>query len=201
VTVLEEVEPGAPPQPGFSSGEFYFRWGSLVAPRVVDLISGNNDVQPDCTPTPCGIHCTCTFVFIGAGTAAVIGHGAGFNGIAAIGFAHGLTMACAFAYGSLSGGHMNPAVTISVLAAGAMRASDVTGPHTERRDRQAMFLQVVAGRLFDRQRHHWRLPNPAAVDLDRTVSVGTPVRFEREKRTPNGRSVYAWRCSPYAVAW
>jgi MIP family channel proteins len=42
-------------------------------------------------------------------------------GIAAIALAHGLAiMAFAFAYGPVSGGHMNPAVTIGVLAAGAM---------------------------------------------------------------------------------
>jgi glycerol uptake facilitator-like aquaporin len=40
---------------------------------------------------------TCAFVFIGAGTAAVVGDGAGINGIAAIAFAHGLTI-MAFAY-------------------------------------------------------------------------------------------------------
>jgi glycerol uptake facilitator-like aquaporin len=64
---------------------------------------------------------TFAFVFIGAGAAAVIGTGAGLNGIAAIAFAHGLTiMVFAFAYGNLSGGHFNPAVTVGVLAARAM---------------------------------------------------------------------------------
>src|SRR5258705_731641 len=64
---------------------------------------------------------TFSFVFIGAGTAAVVGGGAGLNGITAVAFAHGLAiMAFAFAYGSVSGGHMNPAVTVGVLAAGAM---------------------------------------------------------------------------------
>jgi MIP family channel proteins len=71
---------------------------------------------------------TFALVFIGAGTAAVVGDGAGLNGIAAIAFAHGLTiMVFAFAYGSLSGGHMNPAVTVGVLAAGAIRVSDAIG--------------------------------------------------------------------------
>jgi len=68
---------------------------------------------------------TFAFVFIGAGTAAVVGEGAGMPGIVAIAFAHGLAiMAFAFAYGSVSGGHFNPAVTVGVLAAGAMRAGD-----------------------------------------------------------------------------
>lgn len=70
---------------------------------------------------------TFAFVFIGAGAAAVLG-GTGLSGIAAIAFAHGLTiMVFAFAYGSISGGHMNPAVTIGVLAAGAMCRRDALG--------------------------------------------------------------------------
>jgi MIP family channel proteins len=70
---------------------------------------------------------TLAFVFIGAGAAAVLA-GAGLGGIAAIAFAHGLTiMVFAFAYGSISGGHMNPAVTIGVLAAGAMPFGDALG--------------------------------------------------------------------------
>ena len=48
---------------------------------------------------------TFSFVFIGAGTAAVIGDGVGLPGMAAIALAHGLAiMAFAFAYGSVSGG-------------------------------------------------------------------------------------------------
>jgi aquaporin Z len=71
---------------------------------------------------------TFAFVFIGAGAAAVVGTGAGLSGIAAIAFAHGLTiMVFAFAYGTISGGHMNPAVTVGVLAAGAMRAGEAAG--------------------------------------------------------------------------
>lgn len=68
---------------------------------------------------------TFAFVFIGAGAAAVIGGGAGLQGIVAVAFAHGLTiMVFCFSYGGLSGGHMNPAVTVGVLAAGAMRAGE-----------------------------------------------------------------------------
>jgi aquaporin Z len=71
---------------------------------------------------------TFAFVFIGAGAGAVVGDGAGLNGIAAIAFAHGLTiMVFPYAYGSVSGGHMNPAVTVGVLAAGAIRVRDAAG--------------------------------------------------------------------------
>jgi aquaporin Z len=71
---------------------------------------------------------TFSFVFIGAGAAAVVGNGLGLSGIVAVAFAHGLTiMAFAFAYGSVSGGHMNPAVTVGVLAAGAMAAGEAIG--------------------------------------------------------------------------
>jgi MIP family channel proteins len=71
---------------------------------------------------------TFAFVFIGAGAAAVVGDGVGLPGIAAIAFAHGLAiMAFAFAYGPVSGGHMNPAVTVGVLAAGAMRPGEAAG--------------------------------------------------------------------------
>jgi MIP family channel proteins len=71
---------------------------------------------------------TFSFVFIGAGAAAVVGDGVGLPGIAAIALAHGFTiMAFAFAYGSVSGAHMNPAVTVGVVAAGAMRLGEATG--------------------------------------------------------------------------
>jgi MIP family channel proteins len=71
---------------------------------------------------------TFAFVFIGAGTAAVVGEGVGLPGIVAIAFAHGLAiMVFAFAYGPVSGGHMNPAVTVGVLAAGAMGVGEAAG--------------------------------------------------------------------------
>src|SRR5258708_28594768 len=71
---------------------------------------------------------TFSFVFIGAGTAAIVGEAVGVPGIVAFAFAHGLAiMAFAFAYGSVSGGHMNPAVTVGVLAAGAMGVGEAIG--------------------------------------------------------------------------
>jgi MIP family channel proteins len=71
---------------------------------------------------------TFAFVFIGAGAAAVVGEGVGMSGIVAIAFAHGLAiMAFAFAYGSVSGAHFNPAVTVGVLAAGAMGVGEAVG--------------------------------------------------------------------------
>jgi MIP family channel proteins len=71
---------------------------------------------------------TFAFVFIGAGAAAIVGDAAGIGGIGAIALAHGLTiMVFAYAYGEVSGGHFNPAVTVGVLAAGAMRAGSAIG--------------------------------------------------------------------------
>jgi MIP family channel proteins len=68
---------------------------------------------------------TFALVFIGAGAAAVVGDGAGLDGIGAIAFAHGLTvMVFAFAYGSISGAHVNPAVTFGVLVAGAISLTE-----------------------------------------------------------------------------
>ena len=71
---------------------------------------------------------TFALIFIGAGAGAVVGAGVGLPGLIAIAFAHGLTvMAFAFAYGSVSGGHFNPSVTVGVLAAGAMRVGEAIG--------------------------------------------------------------------------
>src|SRR3979411_2351060 len=71
---------------------------------------------------------TFSFVFIGAGTAAVVGDGVGRPGLAAIPPARRFPiMACALAYGSVSGGHFNPSVTLGVLAAGAMSAGEAIG--------------------------------------------------------------------------
>jgi len=86
---------------------------------------------------------TFALIFIGAGAAAVVGDGVGLPGIVAIAFAHGLTvMAFAFAYGSVSGGHFNPSVTVGVLAAGAMRPGEAAGYIV------SQLIGGIAGALF-----------------------------------------------------
>jgi aquaporin Z len=71
---------------------------------------------------------TFALVFIGAGAASIVGGTAGLGGITAVAFAHGLTlMVFICAYGAVSGGHMNPAVTVGVLAAGAITAVEAVG--------------------------------------------------------------------------
>ena len=71
---------------------------------------------------------TFALVFIGAGAASIVGSAAGFGGLTAVAFAHGLTlMVFICAYGRISGGHMNPAVTVGVLAVGAISAAEAAG--------------------------------------------------------------------------
>ncbi len=61
---------------------------------------------------------TFALIFIGAGAGAL-----GIGGLVGVAFAHGLVvLAFAYAYGHISGTHINPAVTLGVLAAGKIEA-------------------------------------------------------------------------------
>jgi aquaporin Z len=65
---------------------------------------------------------TFVLVFMGCGTAVLAGNHVGFVGIS---FAFGLSvLGMAYAIGSISGCHVNPAVSISMLAAGKMKPKD-----------------------------------------------------------------------------
>ncbi len=65
---------------------------------------------------------TFSLIFIGAGAAAVAGN------LVAVALAHGLVvMAFAYAYGNISGTHINPAVTIGLLAGGQIKFGDAIG--------------------------------------------------------------------------
>ena len=62
---------------------------------------------------------TFALVFIGAGAAALFGLGAGVAGVLVIALAHGLVLAVMVSnLGHISGGHFNPAVTVSVWVSG-----------------------------------------------------------------------------------
>ncbi|MBI3837273.1 MAG: aquaporin [Planctomycetia bacterium] len=66
---------------------------------------------------------TFTLVFIGAGTGALAGAAPGGSGAGIVGvaFAHGLAlMVIVYSWGSISGAHVNPAVTFGVASAGRM---------------------------------------------------------------------------------
>ena len=65
---------------------------------------------------------TFSLIFIGAGAAAVRGS------LVAVALAHGLVvMAFAYAYGGISGTHINPAVTIGLLAGGQIKVGEAVG--------------------------------------------------------------------------
>ena len=65
---------------------------------------------------------TFALIFIGAGAAAVSGN------LVAVALAHGLVVtAFAYAYGNVSGTHINPAVTIGLLAGGQIKLGAAIG--------------------------------------------------------------------------
>jgi len=66
-----------------------------------------------------------TLVFFGVGSAVLAGGDIGFVGIS---FAFGISIvAMAYSIGHISGAHLNPAVSLGVLVAGKMSASDFIG--------------------------------------------------------------------------
>lgn len=68
---------------------------------------------------------TFTLVLIGCGSAVIAGQRIGFLGIA---LAFGLAvLAMVYAIGSISGCHINPAITVSMLAAGKIKPKDALG--------------------------------------------------------------------------
>lgn len=65
---------------------------------------------------------TFTLIFIGAGAGEISGS------LVAVALAHGLVvMTFAFAYGGYSGSHINPAVTIGLLAGGQIKVNEAIG--------------------------------------------------------------------------
>lgn len=66
---------------------------------------------------------TFTLIFIGAGSIIANHATGGAVGLTGIALAHGLAIACmASATGAVSGGHLNPAVTLGLLATGHVKA-------------------------------------------------------------------------------
>src|SRR5690242_16183454 len=66
---------------------------------------------------------TFTLIFIGVGSIVANHVTGGALGVTGIALAHGLAIACmATATGAVSGGHLNPAVTLGLLATGNVKA-------------------------------------------------------------------------------
>ena len=83
---------------------------------------------------------TFALVFLGAGAAAL-----GIGGLVGVALAHGLTvMAFAYAFGAISGSHINPAVSFAMALSGALSWRDTVAYWI------AQFLGAIsaAGALF-----------------------------------------------------
>ncbi len=77
---------------------------------------------------------TFTLIFIGAGTGAI-----GVGGLVGVAFAHGLVvLSLAYAYGHLSGTHINPAVTIGLWVGKQIDAASAVG---------YIIVQLIGGTL------------------------------------------------------
>jgi len=71
---------------------------------------------------------TAALVLLGCGAVTIGGYGSDALGVVPIGLAFGLTVtAMAYAVGPVSGCHINPAVTVSMLAAGRINLGEAVG--------------------------------------------------------------------------
>jgi aquaporin Z len=105
---------------------------------------------------------TFALIFVGVGAIAVDGITHGGAGLVGIALAHGLTIAVMVsATAAISGGHLNPAVTIAALVGGKIDARGALG----------YILAQCAGAIFAAFMITLAIPAPALA----AVNMGTPV--------------------------